>query len=77
VRRARRSFGAVLDPHAAWLTERGLKTLAVRMERHNRNGLEVARWAEASPKIERVHYPGLGSHPDHALARVCWTASAA
>jgi cystathionine gamma-lyase len=68
VRRPFRSFGAVLDPHAAWLTERGLKTLAVRMERHNRNGLEVARWAESQPAFEHVHYPGLASHPDHALA---------
>jgi cystathionine beta-lyase/cystathionine gamma-synthase len=58
----------MLDPHAAWLTERGVKTLAVRMERHNRNGLEVARWCESRPEIARVHYPGLESHPDHALA---------
>lgn len=63
-----RSFGAALDPHAAWLVERGIKTLAVRMERHNRNGQAVAEWCDTQPGIERVHYPGLPSHPDHALA---------
>lgn len=68
VRKRARVFGPMLDPHAAWLTERGIKTLAVRMERHNRNGLEVAAWCERRPEIARVHYPGLQSHPDHALA---------
>lgn len=63
-----RSFGAALDPHAAWLLERGIKTLAIRMERHNLNGQVVAEWCESQPGIERVHYPGLPSHPDHALA---------
>lgn len=62
------SFGPVLDAHAAWLVERGIKTLAVRMERHNRNGMAVARWCEEQPGIERVHYPGLPSHPDHSVA---------
>lgn len=61
-------FGTAIDPHAAWLVERGMKTLAVRMEVHNRNGLRIARWLEEQPEVERVHYPGLGSHPDHALA---------
>jgi cystathionine beta-lyase/cystathionine gamma-synthase len=69
VRVRARTLGAMLDPHAAWLTERGMKTLAVRMERHNRNGMEVAQWAERQPKIERVYYPGLSSHPDHEVAR--------
>ncbi len=63
------SFGASLDPHAAWLVERGMKTLAIRMERHNRNGMAVAEWCEGRAGIARVHYPGLPSHPDHALAR--------
>jgi cystathionine beta-lyase/cystathionine gamma-synthase len=45
-----------------------MRTLAVRMERHNANGLAVARWAEGHAKIATVHYPGLPSHPDHALA---------
>lgn len=62
------TFGAMLDPHAAWLLERGIKTLAVRMERHERNGREVAAWAEGHPWVRRVHYPGLASHPDHELA---------
>lgn len=63
-----RILGAALDPHAAWLVERGIKTLAVRMERHNRNGMAVAEWCEQQPGIVRTHYPGLASHPDHALA---------
>ncbi|HET7322664.1 MAG TPA: PLP-dependent aspartate aminotransferase family protein, partial [Longimicrobiaceae bacterium] len=63
-----RTFGAALDPHAAWLLERGVKTLPLRMERHHRNGLEVAEWCSEQPEIARVHYPGLPSHPDHAAA---------
>jgi cystathionine gamma-synthase len=61
-------LGGVLDAHAAWLLLRGLKTLALRMERHNANGSRVARWLEAHPKVRRVWYPGLASHPDHAVA---------
>lgn len=68
VRRLGQVFGSVLDPHAAWLLERGIKTLAVRMQRHNENGAAVARWAAEQPGIARVHYPGLPSHPDHELA---------
>ncbi|HYW07676.1 MAG TPA: PLP-dependent aspartate aminotransferase family protein [Longimicrobium sp.] len=63
-----RVWGPMLDPHAAWLLERGIKTLALRMERHNSNGLAVSRWAEAQPGVSRVHYPGLASHPDHERA---------
>lgn len=63
-----RVWGPALDPNAAFLLERGVKTLALRMERHNQNGAEVAAWCEAQPEIGRVHYPGLPSHPDHALA---------
>src|SRR5581483_3158587 len=69
VTRLMRLWGQALDPFAAWLLDRGLRTLAVRMERHNANGLAVARWAAEQPWIARVHYPGLESHPDHALAR--------
>lgn len=68
VTRLMRLWGQPLDPHAAWLVGRGLRTLAVRMERHNANGMAVARWAESHPAFERVHYPGLESHPDHAIA---------
>jgi cystathionine beta-lyase/cystathionine gamma-synthase len=63
-----RAWGPAIDPHAAWLTERGLKTLALRVERANTNALAVAEWAEASNAFKAVHYPGLRSHPDHALA---------
>ena len=61
-------YGPALDPHAAWLLERGIKTLAVRMARHNRSGLELAAWLESRPEVSRVSYPGLASHPDRALA---------
>ena len=69
VRERARVWGPALDPHACWLLERGIKTLALRIERHNANGMAVARWAEAEPGIARVHYPGLPSHPDHEIAR--------
>jgi cystathionine beta-lyase/cystathionine gamma-synthase len=68
VTRLMRLWGQAIDPHAAWLVERGLRTLAVRMERHNANGMAVARWAERHPRVVKVHYPGLPSHPDHGLA---------
>ncbi len=68
VRDRMRLFGTAIDPHAAWLVERGIKTLALRMERHNENGLRLARWLESQPEVERVHYPGLPSHPDHERA---------
>ena len=61
-------LGGVIDAHAAYLLLRGLKTLAVRMERHNANGLRVASWLEAHPRVRQVWYPGLASHPDHAIA---------
>jgi cystathionine beta-lyase/cystathionine gamma-synthase len=66
--RARKLLGTILDPSAAYAIGRGLKTLAVRMERHNANGLAVARWLEREKRVARVYYPGLESHPDHALA---------
>ena len=61
-------LGATLSPMDAWLLLRGLRTLSVRMERINANALAVARALEAHPAIERVSYPGLASHPQHALA---------
>ncbi len=61
-------LGGILDPHASWLLLRGMKTLALRMARHNENGLRVARWLEEHPRVRRVFYPGLESHPDFAVA---------
>ena len=61
-------LGAVLGPFDAWLLLRGLRTLETRMERLNRTGLAVARFLAAHPRVRRVHYPGLESHPQHALA---------
>ena len=61
--------GAVLGPFDCWLVLRGVKTLAVRMAKHNENGLTVARYLESHPRVRRVHYPGLPSHPQHTLAR--------
>jgi cystathionine beta-lyase/cystathionine gamma-synthase len=69
VTRLMRVWGQSIDPFAAWLVDRGMRTLAVRMERHNANGLAVAEWAAAHPAIARVHYPGLATHPDHAVAK--------
>lgn len=68
VTRLMKLWGQSLDPHSAWLIERGMRTLDVRMQRHNENGQAVARWAAAHPAFAAVHYPGLPSHPDHALA---------
>jgi cystathionine gamma-lyase/cystathionine beta-lyase/cystathionine gamma-lyase/homocysteine desulfhydrase len=61
--------GAILAPFDAWLVLRGTKTLALRMERHNLNGLAMAEYLEAHAKVTAVHYPGLESHPQHALAK--------
>ncbi len=64
----RKSTGAVPGPMDCWLTLRGLKTLYVRMRQHNANGMAVAKYLEAHPKVDRVLYPGLPSHPQHELA---------
>lgn len=64
-----KAFGPSLDPHAIWLLERGLKTLAVRVERQNASALALARWLSEHPAVGAVHYPGLESHPDHQVAR--------
>jgi methionine-gamma-lyase len=61
--------GGILDPFPAFLLRRGLKTLALRMERHSANALAVARALESHPKVARVFYPGLESYPQHELAR--------
>jgi cystathionine beta-lyase/cystathionine gamma-synthase len=62
-------LGGSLDPHAAFLLHRGMKTLAVRMKQHNESALQIARFLERHPAVERVFYPGLESHPRHARAR--------
>jgi cystathionine beta-lyase/cystathionine gamma-synthase len=69
VNRLMRLWGQAIDPHAAWLIDRGMRTLAVRMERHNANGMAVAQWAEQHAAVAKVHYPGLPSHPDHQRAK--------
>ncbi len=63
------ALGAVPGPFDSFLTLRGIKTLALRMERHCANALEIARFLEQHPQVERVYYPYLESHPQHALAR--------
>ena len=60
--------GAVPSPFDSWLDIRGLKTLAVRVQRHSENALKIAQWLETRPEVERVWYPGLESHPGHEIA---------
>ncbi len=67
------AVGACTGPFDSWLTLRGLKTLAVRMERHFANALAVALWLEQHPRVDRVIYPWLDSHPQHALAKTQMT----
>lgn len=67
--RALKLAGTNCSPFEAWLTHNGLKTLALRMERHSANALALAGFLEKHPAVSRVNYPGLSSHPDHALAR--------
>jgi len=64
-----RDFGACMSPHTAWLILQGIETLPLRMQRHVENAQKVAEFLEAQPQVERVGYPGLASHPDHALAQ--------
>ena len=63
------AVGAIAGPFDSFLALRGIKTLAIRMERHNQSALALAQWLEAHPKVARVHYPGLESHPQYALAK--------
>ncbi|MCC3277996.1 cystathionine gamma-synthase [Arthrobacter sp. zg-Y40] len=63
------AVGAVSAPMEAWLTTRGLKTLAVRMDRHSANAMAVAKWLRDQPAVENVLYPGLEEHPGHDLAK--------
>jgi cystathionine beta-lyase/cystathionine gamma-synthase len=67
-RLVRKTVGAIQAPLDAWLTLRGIKTLAVRMKVHSESALAIAKWLEAHPAIDRVYYPGLDSFPQKALA---------
>jgi cystathionine beta-lyase/cystathionine gamma-synthase len=69
VRKTISAFGGVMDPEVAFLLMRGIKTLGVRLERQCATALRLAQYLEKHPKVSRVHYPGLKSHPDHALAK--------
>jgi len=62
-------YGATLDPHAAYLLNRGIKTLCVRMDRHNDNALAVAKFLSTHPKVSQIIYPGLETHPQYKLAQ--------
>jgi cystathionine gamma-synthase len=68
LRLAQRSEGAALAPFDAWLVLRGIKTLALRMERHQENARRVARWLREHPRVEKVFYPGFEDHPQYALS---------
>ncbi|QDV13296.1 Methionine gamma-lyase [Rosistilla oblonga] len=68
VRNLRGIMGAVNSPHNMYLLERGLKTFELRMQRHNANGQAIAEFLESHPRVERVYYPGLKSHPTHEIA---------
>jgi len=69
LRESRIVFGGVLDPHAAWLLRRGLKTLSVRVTRQNENALLIARYLEQHPHVARVYYPFLELHPQYSVAK--------
>jgi len=69
VRAFQSNAGSTIDPFSAWLTLRGVQTLAIRMRAHCNNALAVARFLESHPAVTRVHYPGLESHPGHAVAK--------
>jgi methionine-gamma-lyase len=69
IRGAAMMFGLTIDPHQSWLVLRGIRTLGMRVERAQRNAMEIARWLEQHPAVEWVRYPGLPSHPQHELAR--------
>jgi cystathionine beta-lyase/cystathionine gamma-synthase len=69
IHETRTTLGNCMDPHAAWLLIRGMKTLAVRVARQNENALRVAEFLEQHAKVRSVHYPFLKNHPQHAIAR--------
>jgi cystathionine gamma-lyase len=63
------AIGAILSPFDCWLLLRSVKTLAVRMERHNQNAMKIAEYLQLHPKVKRVFYPGLETHPQHSIAK--------
>lgn len=69
IRSLQQAGGAIMDPHGAWLLMRGMTTYQLRMAQHNRAGMAVAGFLARHPKVAKVHYPGLPSHPDHDLAK--------
>jgi cystathionine beta-lyase/cystathionine gamma-synthase len=69
IQKARRMLGTILDPYPAYALGRGLKTLTVRMERHNTTAFAVAQWLASDKRVETVYYPGLPQHPDHEIAK--------
>lgn len=69
IKMMRRTLGGTLDPHAAWLVLRGMKTMALRVRAHNQNAQAVAEFLSRHRKVKTVHYPGLKSHPQHELAK--------
>lgn len=69
VRKLRGTMGSINSPHNMYLLERGLKTFELRMQRHNANGQAIAEFLANHPRVERVYYPGLESHPNYAVAR--------
>ena len=73
VRRMHNILGGTIDPHAAYLVLRGMKTLDVRVERQNATAMEIAKRLQDHPKISWVHYPGLETHPDHEIAKAQMT----
>ena len=73
IRALHKAMGGVIDPHCSYLLLRGMKTFALRMERLNDTALKVARMLEAHPRIKRVYYPGLESHPHYEIAKAQMT----
>ncbi len=69
IEKARRLLGTVMDPHPAYALGRGLKTMPLRVERHNANAMAVATFLEGDRRVSQVYYPGLPSHPDHEIAK--------
>jgi cystathionine beta-lyase/cystathionine gamma-synthase len=69
IEKTRRLIGTVMDPYPAYALGRGLKTLPLRVERHNATAMTVATFLDADPRVTKVYYPGLPSHPDHEVAR--------